>query len=197
MRKDTKMGYQKYLRQMWKRPKQGMGAENWRKWLIQLRKEPSIIRVEHPTRLDRAHALGYRAKEGIVVVRSRVVRGGRKRPKPRHGRKAAAYGRFVTARKSLQVLAEEHAARRYPNCEVLNSYWVGQDGAYKWFEVILVDKAHPAIKADPKLAWIARPEHKGRVYRGLTAAGKESRGLQSKGTGSIQFRPSKRSQGAK
>jgi len=191
------MGYQKYLKQAWKQPKQGLGAENWHKWLIQLRKEPTLIRVEHPTRLDRAHALGFRAKEGIFVVRSRVVRGGRKRPKPRHGRKPSAYGRFVTARKSLQVMAEEHTQRRYPNCEVLNSYWVGQDGAYKWFEVIMVDKNHPAIRADRKLSWIAKPAHRGRVFRGLTAAGRESRGLATKGKGSVQFRPSKRSQGAK
>jgi len=191
------MGYQKYLKQAWKRPKEGLGAENWRNWLIQLRKEPTLIRVEHPTRLDRAHALGYRAKEGIFVVRCRVVRGGRKRPKPRHGRKPAAYGRFVTARKSLQVMAEEYTQRKYPNCEVLNSYWVGQDGAYKWFEVIMVDKNHPAIRADRKLSWIAKPAHRGRVFRGLTAAGRESRGLATKGKGSVQFRPSKRSQGAK
>jgi large subunit ribosomal protein L15e len=191
------MGYQRYLRQMWKCPKQGLGAENWRNWLIQLRKEPSVIRVEHPTRPDRAHALGFRAKEGIIVVRTRVVRGGRKRPKPRHGRKPAAYGRFVNARKSLQVMAEEYTQKRYPNCEVLNSYWVGQDGAYKWYEVILVDRAHPVIIADKKLNWITKPEHRGRVYRGLTAAGKESRGLATKGKGSVQFRPSKRSQGAK
>jgi len=197
MRKDTKMGYQKYLKQAWKCPKQGLGAENWRNWLIQLRKEPSVIRVEHPTRPDRAHALGFRAKEGIIVVRTRVVRGGRKRPKPRHGRKPSAYGRFVNARKSLQVMAEEYTQKRYPNCEVLNSYWVGQDGAYKWYEVILVDRAHPVIIADKKLNWITKPEHRGRVYRGLTAAGKESRGLATKGKGSVQFRPSKRSQGAK
>jgi large subunit ribosomal protein L15e len=191
------MGYQKYLKQAWKCPKQGLGAENWRNWLIQLRKEPSVIRVEHPTRPDRAHALGFRAKEGIIVVRTRVVRGGRKRPKPRHGRKPSAYGRFVNARKSLQVMAEEYTQKRYPNCEVLNSYWVGQDGAYKWYEVILVDRAHPVIIADKKLNWITKPEHRGRVYRGLTAAGKESRGLATKGKGSVQFRPSKRSQGAK
>ena len=185
------------MKQAWKRPKEGLGAENWRKWLIQLRKEPTLIRVEHPTRLDRAHALGFRAKEGIFVVRCRVVRGGRKRPKPRHGRKPSAYGRFVTARKSTQVMAEEYTQRRYPNCEVLNSYWVGQDGAYKWFEVIMVDKNHPAIRADRKLNWIAKPAHRGRVFRGLTAAGRESRGLATKGKGSVQFRPSKRSQGAK
>src|SRR3989344_6003715 len=185
------MGYQKYLKQLWRKPKEGFGTDAWRAWLQRLRKESAILRVEHPTRLDRAHALGFRAKSGFVIVRSRVTRGGRKRPKPSHGRKPSAYGRFYTTRKSDQVTAEEHASRKYPNCEVLNSYWVGEDGRYKWYEVILVDRANPAIKADRKINWIS--EKRGRVYRGLTAAGKESRGLQNKGKGTVQFRPSKRS----
>jgi len=189
------MGYQKYLKLLWKHPKEGFGAQKWREWLTQLRHEPAVLRLEHPTRPDRAHAVGFRAKQGFVVVRSRVTRGGRKRPKPHHGRKASAYGRFYTARKSDQVLAEEHASRNYANCEVLNSYWVGQDGNYKWYEVILVDREHPVIKSDPRYSWISK--HRGRAYRGLTAAGKESRGLQHKGLGTMQFRPSKRSQGAK
>lgn len=189
------MGYQKYLKKLWEQPKKNFGVINWRKWLEKLRAESAVLRVEHPTRLDRAHALGYKAKQGFVIVRSRVTRGGRKRPKPAHGRKPSAYGRFYTARKSDRLIAEEHAQKKYPNCEVLNSYWVGQDGRYKWFEVILVDRDNPVIKADKKIAWIS--EKRGRVYRGLTSAGKKARGLRTKGTGSYQFRPSKRARGAK
>ena len=189
------MGYQKYLKQAWKTPKASFGAQAWRDFLVKLRGEPTILRVEHPTRLDRAHSLGYKAKEGFVVVRTRVTRGGRKKPKPGHGRKPKRYGRFATARKSEQLMAEEYANKHYPNCEVLNSYWLAQDGNYKWFEVILVDRANPVIKADKKISWIA--EHRGRVYRGLTAAGRESRGLTKKGPKASQFRPSKRSHGTK
>jgi large subunit ribosomal protein L15e len=52
-------------------------------------------------------------------------------------------------------MAEERVARKYPNLEVLNSYWVWQDGRHKWFEVILVDPNHPAIKSDKDVGWIA------------------------------------------
>ena len=100
------MGYLKYIKQLWQQPKQNFGTEKWRAWLEQLRAEPMIVKLENPTRPDRAHALGYRAKQGIVVVRSRVTRGGRKRPKPAHGRKPSAYGRFYTPRKSDRLIAE-------------------------------------------------------------------------------------------
>ena len=48
--------------------------------------------------------------------------------------------------KSLQKMAEERAAKKFPNLKVKNSYWVGQDGRSKWFEIILVDPNHPIIK---------------------------------------------------
>ena len=30
---------------------------------------------------------------------------------------------------------------------VLNSYWINQDGVYKYYEVILVDPNHKAVRA--------------------------------------------------
>jgi large subunit ribosomal protein L15e len=44
---------------------------------------------------------------------------------------------------------------------------------YKYFEVILVDPAHKAIRRDAKINWIANAVHKRRETRGLTAAGKK------------------------
>ena len=61
--------------------------------------------------------------------------------------------------------------------QVLNSYWVGEDGKYKWYEIILVDASHPGIKKDKDLKWMASGKHSGRVSRGLTSSGKKSRGL--------------------
>jgi large subunit ribosomal protein L15e len=66
--------------------------------------------------------------------------------------------------------------------QVLNSYYIAEDGQRKWFEIILVDPAHPVVKNDPKLKWLAESHNKGRVFRGLTAAGKKSRML-GKGMG--------------
>ena len=47
--------------------------------------------------------------------------------------------------RSLQSVAEERVGRRCGNLRVLNSYWVNQDGVYKYFEVILVDPNHKAV----------------------------------------------------
>ena len=49
---------------------------------------------------------------------------------------------------------------------VLNSYWVAQDGTYKYFEVICVDPAHNAIRNDPRINWIVNPIHKHRELKG-------------------------------
>jgi len=190
------MGYQKYLSQMWNKPKESMGKEKWRSWLMQLRREPSVLRVENPTRLDRAHAVGYKAKQGFVVVRSRVPKGGRKRPAPGHGRRPKRYGRFIETRKSSQLVAEERASKGYPNCEVLNSYWVGEDGKYKWYEIILVDRVQVSRYKD--YAWLSNKSSRGRVFHGKTSAGRKSRGLRNtKGPRGAQFRPSKSSRNTK
>ena len=48
--------------------------------------------------------------------------------------------------RSLQAVAEERVGRRCRNLRVLNSYWINQDGVYKYFEVILVDPIHKAVR---------------------------------------------------
>lgn len=167
-----------------------------KKRLVEWRSEEVVKRIERPTNLGRAHSLGYKAKQGFVVVRARVPKGGRKTRKPAGGRKPSALGRFFTPAKSKQWIAEERVADKFPNLEVLNSYYVGGDGVSKWFEVILVDKSHPAIMAGRETRWIIQNQHKGRVYRGLTSAGKKSRGLaRSRGKGAEKIRPSLRAHG--
>lgn len=47
--------------------------------------------------------------------------------------------------RGLRSTAEERVGRRCGNLRVLNSYWVNQDGVYKYFEVILVDPSHKAV----------------------------------------------------
>ncbi|WFO76044.1 50S ribosomal protein L15e [Desulfurococcaceae archaeon MEX13E-LK6-19] len=167
-----------YIAQLWKRPYDGVMGELMKKRIIEWRRQPAIVRIEKPTRLDRARALGYKAKQGFIVVRVRVRKGGRRKERPNKGRRPKRMGVYGFApAKSLRLIAEERAARKYPNLEVLNSYYVGEDGQYKWFEVILVDPHHPAIKNDPEINWICSKSHRGRVFRGLTSAGKKMRGL--------------------
>merc|ERR1712111_342900 len=72
--------------------------------------------------------------------------------------------------RNLQSIAEERVGRRLRGLRILNSYWVGQDSTYKYFEVIMVDVAHPAIRRDPKVNWIVNAVHKHRELRGLTLA---------------------------
>ncbi len=152
-------------------------SEMWKRRLAEWRKEHSVTRVEKPTRPDRARALGYKAKQGFVVARVRVRKGKRKRPKFKGGRVPKKMGRFFPAGKSNQLIGEEKVARKFPNLEVLNSYYVGEDGQYEWFEVILVDPNNPNVMKDKERNWISEKQHKGRVFRGLTSAGKKIRGL--------------------
>jgi len=62
--------------------------------------------------------------------------------------------------RSLKSTAEERVGRRCANLRVLNSYWINQDSTYKYFEVILVDPQHKAIRRDPRINWIVKPVHK-------------------------------------
>jgi large subunit ribosomal protein L15e len=115
-------------------------------------------------------------------LRKHLIRGGRK-PRDRGISK-------ITQKKSIQRIAEERTAKRFPNMEVLNSYWVGADGKHRYYEVILVDPVHPAILNDPKINWISNASNTRRVLRGKTSAGKKGRGLRWKGKGAEKSRPS-------
>jgi large subunit ribosomal protein L15e len=184
-------GIYHYIAEAWNKPDKtyvkGLQFER----LIQWRREENYIRAEHPTRLDRARKLGFKAKQGYVIVRGRVRKGSMNKPQIRKGRRAKRKGiNKITAQKSIQRIAEERASKKYPNLEVLNSYWVGGDGRHEWYEIIMVDPHHPVIKSDPKINWICDATHKGRAYRGLTSAGKRGRGLMHKGKGAEKVRPS-------
>ena len=185
-----------HIRDAWKRPDDTYLNElNWERMIIWRRQEV-FVRLDHPTRLDRARALGFKAKQGYVVVRTRVRRGSLNKPTIRKGRRAKRRGRAkITMSKSIQRIAEERVGAKYPNLEVLNSYWVGEDGRHKYYEVILVDPHHPVIISDPKINWICDPPHTGRAERGLTSAGKRGRALHKKGKGTEKARPSRRSHG--
>jgi large subunit ribosomal protein L15e len=181
------MGYLKYVKQAWRN---GDNPEMLRARLLQWRTEDSSMRVEHPTRIDRARSLGYRAKPGFVIIRQRVSGGGRKRIKVAGGRRPHASRRYKVIDMNYQHVAELRAAKKHVNCEVLNSYFVAKDAHFYWYEVILVDRDHPQVLADKDLKWVASPANRGRVYRGITAASRRSRGLLNKGMGAEKVRPS-------
>lgn len=183
----------KYIAKAWKKPEESFVKELMQQRAIEWRAQPTIVRIEKPTRLDRARNLGYKAKQGFVIARVRVRRSGMRKTRPKSGRRPKRMGvtKYKVA-KNMKLIAEERAARKFPNLEVLNSYWVWEDGRFKWFEVIMVDPNHPVVKSDENVNWICEDAHHGRVFRGLTSAGKEVRSLHHKGRGAEKVRPSRR-----
>ncbi len=180
-------GMYHYLAQAWRKP----SREMLQPLLIQWRAGESLVKVEKPLRLDRARALGYKAKKGFVIIRVRLKRGGRKRSRHKHGRKSRKQHVRKTLKMSYQWVAEIRAERAYRNLDVLNSYLIGKDGRYYFYEVIMVDSHKPEITNDKTINWICKPENKNRAQRGLTSAAKKSRGLSSK-SHNLKVRPSLR-----
>ena len=116
------------------------------------RKETAVTRIDKPTRLQRARRLGYKAKQGIVVVRMRVGVGGMRKQRPRGGRRPKHLGVVrIKADVSMKQVAEKRILTRYPNMKLLGSYFLYKDGMHLWFEIILADPDHPRISKDKEL----------------------------------------------
>ncbi|OXB77753.1 UNVERIFIED_CONTAM: hypothetical protein H355_013141 [Colinus virginianus] len=192
------MGAYKYIQELWRKKQSDVMRFLLRVRCWQYRQLSALHRAPRPTRPDKARRLGYKAKQGYVIYRVRVRRGGRKRPVPKgatygkpvhHGVNQLKFARslqsvaevtvLVVAQKIgvTEVTQEERAGRHCGALRVLNSYWVGEDSTYKFFEVILIDPFHKAIRRNPDTQWITKPVHKHREMRGLTSAGRKSRGL--------------------
>merc|ERR1719284_502211 len=125
-----------------------------------------------------ARRIGYKAKQGVVVYRCAVRRGSRKTKVAKgivYGKPKSQGVNQIKQNRNLRSLAEERVGRRNPALRVLNSYWVAQDGTYKYYEVICVDPAHPAVRNDARMNWICKPVHKHRELHGLTSAGKDNK----------------------
>jgi len=119
---------------------------------IRWRKENAVTRIEKPSRIQRARRLGYKAKQGIIVVRMRVGTGGMRRQRPRGGRRPKHLGvTRIKADVSMKEVAERRVLERYPNMKLLGSYYLYKDGMHYWFEVILADPSHPRVSKDKEL----------------------------------------------
>ncbi|NAL77056.1 50S ribosomal protein L15e [Nitrososphaera sp. AFS] len=113
------------------------------------RSEQAIHRIERPSRLDKARRLGYKAKQGIIMVRARVGRGGMRKQRPVAGRRPKHLGVVhIKQGVSMRHVAERRVLKRFPNMESLGSYYLHKDGRFLWYEVILADPNHPSIAAD-------------------------------------------------
>lgn len=189
------MGAYRFISELWKKKQSDVMRFLARVRCWELRHMPVVHRASHPTRPDKARMLGYKAKQGYVVYRVRIRRGGRRRQahrgivwrKPRN-----EWILGMPRSRNLRSVAEQRAGARCMNLRVLNSYPIGEDGTFKFFEVIMVDPSHPAIRRDPEINWICNPVHKHREIRGLTSAGKKYRGLRGKGHRYNKTRPGRR-----
>ncbi|NWJ90484.1 50S ribosomal protein L15e [Marine Group I thaumarchaeote] len=116
------------------------------------RKQNAMIRIAKPSRISRARRLGYKAKQGIVVVRMRVGTGGMRKQRPRGGRRPKHLGvTRIKAAVSMKQVAERRVLERYRNMKLLGSYFLYKDGMYYWFEVILADPSHKRIAKDKEI----------------------------------------------
>ncbi|EKX73153.1 60S ribosomal protein L15, putative [Theileria equi strain WA] len=188
------MGVYSYLEELWRKKQSDVMRTLLRIRTWEYRQLKAVHRVSRPTRPDKARRLGYKAKQGFVIYRVRVRRGDRKK----NVANGIVYGKPVhqgihkqKSKRNLRSVAEERVGRRIcGGLRVLNSYWVGQDETYKFYEVILVDPAHNAIRNCPRIQYICNPVHKHRELRGLTSAGRKARGLRVKGPKASKLRPS-------
>jgi large subunit ribosomal protein L15e len=191
MEKSSK-GMYHYIKKAWKKP----GKEVLRQRMVEWRKSPVFSKVDKPLRLDRARALGYRDKKGFIIIRVRIKRGGHKRPRPNKGRRSKRLHARKNLKMSYKWIADQRVERKFKNLVVLNSYLIGKDGKNYFYEVICIDPSKPEIKKDKKINWICRSENKKRALRGLTSAGKKSRGLRKRSP-TNKSRPSVRAGGRK
>ncbi len=120
--------------------------------VVEWRKQDALVRIEKPSRIQRARRLGYKAKQGITVVRMRVGTGGMRRQRPRGGRRPKHLGvTRIKADVSMKQVAERRVLEKHPNMKLLGSYFIYKDGMHYWFEVILADPAHPRVAKDKEL----------------------------------------------
>jgi large subunit ribosomal protein L15e len=156
--------FYRQVAQIWKKPKESLG-ETLKSREIKWRQEPTVVRIEKPTRINRARSVGYKAKLGFSLARVKIGKGGRRRKYyGRRGRKPSKMGLVHFSHgKSLQKIAEEKAQRKFSNINIIGSYEVAEDGKQMWFEVVMVDPQHSNISKKPKMKWAAHPANRNRV----------------------------------
>ena len=132
--------------------------------------ERAVVRVDYPTNLPKARSVGYKAKQGIFVVRVRVRKGTGTHHRPKNKRRPKRQGQSKLSRRiSTQGMAEQKASKYHENAEALGSYKIAEDGKWHYFEVVLADRTNPSVLADKNLKYLAQG-HQGRAERGKTYA---------------------------
>ncbi|KAI5149588.1 large subunit ribosomal protein L15e [Enteropsectra breve] len=175
------MSFAQILREIHRKRQSDVMRYLMRLAIVEARQRDTVHRKERPTFLERARKLGYKAKNGYVVYCARVKKGDAVRTRYNNGN---TRGKCVNAGihqikpgLSKQTSAEHIVGQKCTNMRVLSSYCLGADFMHKYYEVILVDPNHNAIRNDYKINWICNSVHKRRECRSLTTSGRKSRGL--------------------
>lgn len=83
------MGAYRYIQELYRKKQSDVLRYLLRIRVWQFRQLTKLVRSPRPSRPDKARRLGFKAKQGYVIYRVRVRRGGRKRPVP----KGCTYGK--------------------------------------------------------------------------------------------------------
>ena len=172
------MGAAKYIKAAFQKEWKGVKDDSYDYALLMRNRgieyrneERAVVTVEHPTNLPSARSVGYKAKQGIIVVRVRVRKGTGTHHRPKNKRRPKRQGQAKLSRRiSTQGMAEQKASKYHENSEALGSYKVGEDGKWHYFEVVLADRTASTIINDKNLKYLAHG-HQGRAERGKTFAG--------------------------
>ena len=66
-------GLYQHVRATWRRPKDALPHMYRQERMAQWRREPVNCKIDRPTRIDAARRMGYKAKQGVVMIRTRVA----------------------------------------------------------------------------------------------------------------------------
>lgn len=83
------MGAYRYIQELYRKKQSDVLRYLLRIRVWQFRQLTKLVRSPRPSRPDKARRLGFKAKQGFVIYRVRIRRGGRKRPVP----KGCTYGK--------------------------------------------------------------------------------------------------------
>ncbi|MDX1373247.1 MAG: 50S ribosomal protein L15, partial [Nitrososphaeraceae archaeon] len=52
---------------------------------------------------------------------------------------------------NMRLVAERRVNEKFPNLEILGSYFLYKDGKHSWYEVIMADPNHPSVSHDKEM----------------------------------------------
>jgi large subunit ribosomal protein L15e len=112
-------------------------SDSLKKRIHDWRGQPTTVRIEGPTNIARARSVGFKAKQGFIMVRVKVKKGKHVRRAPAQGRKPGRNRKTQSSGMGLKRIAEVKAGLKFINFKPINSYLAGEDGQFKFFEVVL------------------------------------------------------------